>query len=135
MNVVHNPYQGGYPRILFICSAGILRSATAAHLFGSTKYKWNTRSAGIDPYALTQVTKELLTWARVIFCMERHHADTIIVRHESELPELHQRIHILNIPDVYSYRDPDLETLLESRIEGLVAEESTLAFLEWNSHS
>jgi hypothetical protein len=29
----NNPYQGEYFKALFVCSAGLLRSATAANLF------------------------------------------------------------------------------------------------------
>lgn len=48
--VVHNPYQGKDKKVLFVCSAGILRSATAARIYGR---KYNTRCAGTGlDYAL-----------------------------------------------------------------------------------
>ena len=39
-----NPYQGDRRRILFVCSAGLLRSPTGAHV-GSVR-GYNTRAAG-----------------------------------------------------------------------------------------
>ncbi len=120
MLMIDNPYQGKYPRVLFICSAGILRSATAAHLFANPEYKWNTRNAGTESYALIPVTLELLQWATVIFCMERDHAETVISRFGKEVPDLAERIHILNIPDEFMYRDPTLEHILVSAVNEAV---------------
>ena len=37
-----NPYQGNDKKVVFICSMGILRSATAARIYGR---KYNTRTA------------------------------------------------------------------------------------------
>lgn len=116
MRVIDNPYQGKYPRVLFVCSGGILRSATAAHLFANPEYKWNTRAVGTEPEALQQVTEELLSWADVIFCMERYHAETIIARFGGRLAWLAGCVHVLNIPDTFVYRDPALEELLVSAL-------------------
>ena len=41
-----NPYQGSDTKVLFVCSAGILRSATAARIYAK---KYNTRAAGSAP--------------------------------------------------------------------------------------
>ena len=41
--VVNNPYQGKDKKVLFVCSMGILRSATAARIYAN---RFNTRCAG-----------------------------------------------------------------------------------------
>ena len=56
----NNPYQGKDKRVLFVCSAGLLRSATAARIYAS---KYNTRAAGSANYALVPVSDELIAWA------------------------------------------------------------------------
>ena len=45
----NNQFQGGDTRVLFVCSAGLLRSATAARIYAK---KYNTRAAESAPYAL-----------------------------------------------------------------------------------
>ena len=45
----NNPYQGTDKKLLFVCSAGLLRSATAANLFAKKGY--NTRGCGSAEYA------------------------------------------------------------------------------------
>ncbi len=72
---VHNRYQGNTPKVLFLCSAGLLRSATAAHTFSSPPYNWNTRTAGVEiEYALNPVNEALLEWADEIYVMQADHA-------------------------------------------------------------
>ena len=66
--VIDNPYQGEDKKVVFVCSAGILRSATAARIYA---HKYNTRSAGSEDYALIPVTERLLAWANeVVFVNE-----------------------------------------------------------------
>ncbi len=60
---VDNPYQGDDKKILFVCSMGILRSATGARLYGM---KHNTRAAGTYAEALVPVTAMLVAWAHEI---------------------------------------------------------------------
>ena len=55
MNKLHNlrnPFQGEAKKVLCVCSAGLLRSPTAAIIL-QRDYGFNTRSCGINPdYAL-----------------------------------------------------------------------------------
>ena len=43
-----NRYQGEYKRVLCVCSAGLLRSPTAALVLSQEPYNFNTRAAGLD---------------------------------------------------------------------------------------
>src|SRR5690242_3223535 len=75
---VHNFYQGSSLKVLFLCSAGLLRSATAAHVFSAEPYNWNTRSAGVSiEYALNPVNEALLEWADAVYCMESSHLNAL----------------------------------------------------------
>jgi predicted protein tyrosine phosphatase len=111
---IRNPYQGEYKRVLFVCSAGLLRSATAAHTFSAAPYNWNTRTAGVSvEYALNPVTEALLTWADKVYCMEwEHHTDLKRIFGEIFDDLLESRgenfIEVLQIPDVFPYRAPML---------------------------
>jgi hypothetical protein len=55
--------------ILFVCSAGLLRSATAANIFA--KRGWNTRSCGSMDYALIPISVNLIYWADKIYFMSK----------------------------------------------------------------
>ncbi len=69
-----NPYQGEFKRVLCVCSAGLLRSPTAAMVLSQDPFNFNTRAAGIVPnYALIPVDEVLLEWADEIVCMELEH--------------------------------------------------------------
>lgn len=107
MNRIHNsnnPYQGNYKKVLGVCSAGLLRSPTAAVVLSQPPYNFNTRAAGIVPdYALIPVDEVLLAWADEVVCMT---ADQI-----APIKALMMRpkpIICLNIEDSHPSRDPDL---------------------------
>lgn len=103
-----NPYQGNWPRVLCVCSAGLLRSPTIAWVLSNPPYNCNTRAAGVTAeYALVPVDECLLTWAQRIVCASPEHAEIIDERlKEFELEE--RIVHRLNIPDDYRTRDPEL---------------------------
>ncbi len=98
--------QHPHPRkLLFICSQNRMRSPTAEHLLqGVAAYA--VKSAGIDPSSRTQVNKELIAWADVIFVMERAHSLIL----EELFPKALKRKQIvcLHIPDEYCYMEPEL---------------------------
>src|SRR3990172_8814218 len=74
-----NPYQGSDKKVLFVCSMGILRSATGARLYAS---RYNTRSAGTYSDALIPVTPILLVWADEIVFV--NHSNYMAVKDEYE---------------------------------------------------
>lgn len=111
----NNPYQGKDKKVLFVCSAGILRSATAARIYAK---KYNTRAAGSAPYALIPVSHELLLWAdEVVFMSENNYLATKI---KFDLDEIRARgtiITVLNIPDDFDHMDADLIRIFEQDYE------------------
>lgn len=70
MGNAQNPYQRNHKRILCVCSAGLLRSPTAARVIAEG-WNHNTRAVGISPeYALIPVSEALIQWADEIVCMQ-----------------------------------------------------------------
>jgi len=112
-NRIHNcanPYQGAAKKVLCICSAGLLRSPTAANVIHK-KYGHNTRSAGITPdYALIPVDEVLLTWADEIVCMEDWQLQA--VRTMIDQYDLNTPHYCLSVPDEFAFMDPQLQALI-----------------------
>jgi predicted protein tyrosine phosphatase len=114
---VRNYHQGSYKRVLFVCSAGLLRSATAAHVFSAEPYNWNTRTAGADnEYALNPVNEALLAWADVVYLMEGEHLEYLERTFQDILDVYRKKIRVLDIPDRYPYRDPALIDYLKKAV-------------------
>ncbi|WP_321814382.1 MULTISPECIES: low molecular weight protein tyrosine phosphatase family protein [unclassified Paraburkholderia] len=99
-------------RALFICSRNRLRSPTAEQVFAS----WpgiETASAGTAPDAEEQVSSEHIRWAEVILVMERSHKSRLSRQFGDALKG--KKIVCLDIPDKYTFMQPELITLLEQR--------------------
>ena len=106
-----NPYQGKHKKVLCVFSAGLLRSPTAALVLSQEPYNFNTRAAGLTAeFALVPVDEVLLHWCDELVCMDH--------RQELQLKKMLKEpkpIVVLDIPDNYEYRDPDLiESIKES---------------------
>lgn len=100
-------------RVLFVCGQNKLRSPTAEHVFAS----WpgvETASAGLKHEAEAQVCPELLAWADVIFVMERSHRAKLAQGFRKHLGG--KRVICLEVPDKFSYMQPELVSLLEARV-------------------
>ena len=106
-----NPYQGNYRRVLCVCSAGLLRSPTAAFVLSQEPFNCNTRCAGItQEFALVPVDDVLVAWADEIVCMDQEQADTINKFYKPKNAAIS-----LGIPDNYEYRNPDLIKLIKEK--------------------
>ena len=104
-----NKYQGKYKRVLCVCSAGLLRSPTAAWVLSNEPYNFNTRAAGLTKeFALVPVDEVLLTWADQIVVMNSEQAEQI----RSLLGDEEKPIIVLGIPDSFPYRDETLVGLI-----------------------
>jgi predicted protein tyrosine phosphatase len=96
-------------RILFVCNQGKHRSKTAEEIF---KNKYETRSAGL--YNEDPLKKSDLEWADLIIVMEDFQRTEISKRFPKEY--LKKRILSWNIPDIYSYMQPDLVKILKQKM-------------------
>jgi predicted protein tyrosine phosphatase len=112
MNRTHNstnPYQRDFKRVLCVCSAGLLRSPTAAWVLGQEPFNYNTRACGIEPdYALIPIDEVLVSWAQEIVTMNWDMTNRIF----EEYPKFTKEIVSLDILDNYPYRDPELIRLI-----------------------
>lgn len=108
-----NPYQGTDKRLLFVCSAGLLRSATAANLFA--KKGFNTRSCGSHEYALIPLSINLIAWADQIIFVNKENYLTSVDKF-SKSRDLIEKSQVLKIPDDYEYNNPTLIKLLEEQV-------------------
>lgn len=107
-----NTNQGEYRRVLFVCTGGILRSATAAH-WAAEHMGWNTRSAGVLAESVPCVSQILVRWADAIYCMEQKHFNELVTRFADDA---RSKVTVLNIPDCFNYRDPELQALIAAAL-------------------
>jgi predicted protein tyrosine phosphatase len=108
----HNEYQTKVRKVLCVCSAGLLRSPTAAKVLAE-KYGFNTRACGVESYALIPLSDVLVEWADTILFMEEVHLENASFRlSEAELKELQRKSIVLGIPDMYEWNDPVLQDLI-----------------------
>lgn len=111
--VVSNPYQGPDKKVLFVCSMGILRSATAARLYAP---KYNTRAAGSWGDALIPLTPTLLAWAQeIVFVNKENYTNAVAEFGEDVFKETPTKV--LSIPDQYPYMHPELVKAFEEQYE------------------
>lgn len=110
LNRLHNsanPYQGDYKKVLCICSAGLLRSPTAAFVLSQEPYNYNTRAAGIEAdFALIVVDDVLVTWADEIVVMSKAQERAVMAKLKKM--KIMRPIACLGISDNHAYRSPEL---------------------------
>jgi len=102
--------EGNFRRVLCVCSAGILRSATIAWVLSNEPYRCNTRAVGLGDYALIRVTPQLLQWADEIVCADKEQYDAIT--RMTDKP-----VHCLHISDQYDFRSPELVSAIETALK------------------
>lgn len=99
-------------RALFICSQNRLRSPTAEQVFAS----WpgvETDSAGLGGDASVPLSPEQIAWATIVFVMEKAHRRRLGERFRAHLNG--KKVICLDIPDNYSYMQPELVGILETK--------------------
>lgn len=111
-----NRFQGKTKKVLCVCSAGLLRSPTMAHVLSSDPWNFNTRAAGMSKeYALVPVDLVLATWADEIVVVESWMQEQLRV----DYPDLSAPIHVVQLTDSFEYRDPALVKLLKEHLPKL----------------
>lgn len=103
-----NKFQGPAKRVLCVCSAGLLRSPTAANVL-HREFGYNTRAVGSNvEYALIPIDDVLINWADEIVFLDRGHLEGIAEDYDLS----GKRCIVLNIPDMYPYMDEELQSLI-----------------------
>ena len=111
----HNASQGTTKKVLTVCSAGLLRSATLAH-FLTKEYGYNTRNCGtVESYALIPISEVLCHWADEIVFVNKENYE--MVKYELEEMKMMSKVKVLNIPDIYNFNDPKLIEICKEQYE------------------
>jgi len=114
----NNRSQGIDTRIVFVCSAGMLRSPTAARI--AAEYGVNARSAGSHlHYALIPLSANLIKWAHwVVFLNPENALEVKSNISDVDLwDELQSKSIVWDIEDWYNYMDDGLVRNLRANIE------------------
>lgn len=107
-----NPFQGDAKRVLCVCSAGLLRSPTAAVVLQNT-YGFNTRAVGhSNEYALIPIELTHIYWADEIVCVSMSVSDALDRIFGKSPVYIKSDITVLEVPDQYSYMDHELQKII-----------------------
>lgn len=112
---VGNASQGSTKKVLTVCSAGLLRSATLQN-FLIKEYGYNVRNCGtVDAYALIPISQALVLWADEIVFVNRE--NYVNVHHELKELKVLDKCKVLDIPDIYNFNDPELIKICKEQYE------------------
>jgi|GEM_PF-383783 len=101
-------------RLLFICSANMMRSPTAEDLFKDSE-KYETKSAGILDMAVVKATQAHIDWADTIFIFsEKENGHLTCLRRHFDIAG--KEVIDLGIPNIYDRGDPELVRLLKGKL-------------------
>lgn len=116
--VVKNPYQGKDKKVVFVCSMGILRSATGARLYA---HKYNTRTAGTWSDALVPLTPILMAWADELVFVSKSNYDSVMdaIEDNEIRNEIKDKSLYLDIPDKYPHMHPELVRAFKEQYEDI----------------
>ena len=101
-------------RVLFVCQENQLRSPTAEAIYRDDP-RVSVRSAGVSSSVARRISAADVEWAEIIFVMEAAHFHKL----RRQFPHISSicRVVILSIPDRYDYKDPELISILKSKVE------------------
>ena len=71
-------------------------------------------SAGTNSDACTPLSGDLIEWADVVLVMEKFHKTVVSKKYKALLKG--KRLVCLDVPDNYTYMQPELVTLLKSKV-------------------
>jgi predicted protein tyrosine phosphatase len=100
-------------KILFICGKNRRRSPSAEEIFSGID-GIEVSSAGTSVEAECQVSADLLEWADRVFVMQQSQRRYLNAHFAASLKD--KKIVCLNIPDRYGYMQPELVTVLRSKV-------------------
>jgi predicted protein tyrosine phosphatase len=117
----HNSYQGDYHRVLTVCSAGLLRSATMAYVLAREPYNCNVRNVGVsEDYALIPIDEVHVEWAQSIICAEQEQLRFIEkLAKEKHIDLKRKKVYCLDLPDNFGYRDKKLVKLIVEKLQAI----------------
>ena len=119
---IHNESQGNTKKVLCVCSAGLLRSATLQNTL-IKEYGYNCRNCGTEEsYALIPISEALLLWAdEIVFVNKSNYRSVALDLTEMRIPE--DKVFVLSIPDIYNFNDPKLVEICKQQYKEIVLKE------------
>jgi len=103
--------------LLFVCSRNQWRSPTGERIWRKTD-GLATRSAGTSCNARRRLSVEDIRWADLILMMEEKHKSRITAEFRGETR--FKSLHVLDIPDDYTFMDSELIDLLHGTVDPLI---------------
>jgi predicted protein tyrosine phosphatase len=100
--------------LLFVCSRNQWRSPTAEAIY-KNRQDLQAQSAGTEPSARIKLTAKRIAWADIIFVMEKRHKQRILDKFTEDIAD--RPIVVLDIPDEYTYMDPELVADISSKVD------------------
>ena len=101
-------------KLLFVCSENRLRSPTAEAIF-SEYQEVEAIGVGTNADAKTPLSGDLIEWADIIFVMEKRHKTKVSQKFQALLKG--KRLVVLDVPDNYTYMQPELIQILKTKVE------------------
>jgi len=111
---INNNFQGDFKKVLTVCSAGLLRSATLQNTL-IKEYGYNVRNCGTEDYALIPISEALVKWADEIVFVEKYNFNR--VKPDLEKYDVLDKCIILDIPDIYGFCDKELVEICKEQYE------------------
>ena len=100
--------------VLFVCSRNKWRSPTAETIY-KKRQGLHVKSAGTEPSAKTRVSAQHISWAEIIFVMEKKHREKLKEKFPLEMQR--KKVIVLDIEDEYQYMDEDLIEMIQLAVE------------------
>ena len=119
MHNISNPFQGDTKKVLCVCSAGLLRSATLQNML-IKEYGYNVRNCGTElSYALIPISEALIHWAdEIVFVNKSNYRSVKLDLLEQQIDM--GNVFILDIPDNYGFNNPELIEICKQQYKEIV---------------
>ena len=123
MHNIGNAHQGDTKKVLTVCSAGLLRSATLQNML-IREYGFNVRNCGTQDYALIPISEALLAWADEVIFVDKFNYNTVLsyLRYDMTkmIDSFKKKSFVLNIPDIYNFNDPELVKICKDQYDSKI---------------
>lgn len=112
---INNKWQGDTKKVLTVCSAGLLRSATLQN-FLIKEYGYNVRNCGtVESYALIPISEALIKWADEIVFVNKENYNSVYEYLEKF--QATNKSYYLDIPDYFGFNEPELVKICKEQYE------------------
>lgn len=100
--------------VLFVCSKNQWRSPTAEAIY-KNQHGISVRSAGTEATARVKLNSKTISWADIIFVMEKKHKERMVQKFEAEIGD--RPIIVLDIQDNYKFMDTELIEEIQKKVD------------------